>query len=199
MAAIVQDARLFRTRVHHAGMDTLTLGPEHGTLSLHTGVEGRAAKMGHNLTIALTEWSAEATFEGEAPTGVQLRAPLASMQVVRGEGGIKPVSDKDKQTIRENALSTLKAAQHPDVSFASTSVRVTAGGFALDGELAIAGATRPVTVEVAVADNGEKWTVTGEATVVQSEHGVKPYSGMMGGLKVRDRVDVRVEASVPKT
>jgi polyisoprenoid-binding protein YceI len=179
-------------------MDTLTLGPQHGTLTLHTGVEGKAAKMGHNLTIELSDWSAEVGFDGDAPSTARLRAGLASFQVVKGEGGVKPVSDKDKQSIRDNALSTLKAAQHPDVTFSSTSIRSVPGGYALDGDLSIAGTTRPTTVEVAVADAGDRWTVTGGAPVVQTEYGVKPYSAMMGGLKVRDRVDVRLEAAVPK-
>ena len=180
------------------GMDTLTLGPHSGTLTLHTGVEGKAAKMGHNLTIELGDWSAEASLDGDVPTAVRLRAGLASLRVVRGEGGMKPVSDKDKASIRENALSTLQASAHPDVTFVSTSIRPAAGGYALDGELSIAGTSRPATVEVVVADGGDHWTVTGGAPVVQTEYGVKPYSTMMGGLKVRDRVDVRLEASVPK-
>ncbi len=179
-------------------MDALTLGPQHGTLTLHTGVEGKAAKMGHNLTIEVTDWSAELSFDGDAPSTARLRAGLASLHVVKGEGGVKPVSDKDKQSIRDNALATLKAAQHPDVTFSSTSIRTTPGGYALDGNLSIAGTTRPATVEVSVTDSGERWTVTGGAPVVQSEYGVKPYSAMMGGLKVRDRVDVRLEAAVPK-
>jgi polyisoprenoid-binding protein YceI len=179
-------------------MDALTLGPQHGTLTLHTGVEGKAAKMGHKLTIELTDWSAEVSFDGDTPSAARLRAGLASFHVVKGEGGVKPVSDKDKQSIRDNALSTLKAAQHPDVTFSSTSIRTTPGGYALEGELAIAGTSRSATVEVSVTDAGDRWSLTGGAPVVQTEYGVKPYSAMMGGLKVRDRVDVRLEAEVPK-
>ena len=178
---------------------TLDLGPQSGTLTLHTGVEGKAAKMGHNLTIAIDDWSAQASFDGDIPTAVRLRAGLASLHVVQGEGGLKPVSDKDAQSIRDNALGTLKATSHPDVTFASTAVRAVPGGYALEGELSIAGTTRATTVEVSVADDGDHWTVTGGAPVVQSEYGVKPYSTMMGALRVRDRVDVRVEASVPKS
>jgi polyisoprenoid-binding protein YceI len=180
-------------------MDTVSLDPQCGTLTLHTGVEGKAAKMGHNLTIELRDWSAEATFDGDVPATVRLRAGLASLQVVKGEGGVKPVSDKDKASIRDNALSTLKASAHPDVTFSSTSVRPTAGGYAVDGELSIAGTTGAATVELSVVDAGDHWTVTGGAPVVQSEYGVKPYSAMMGGLRVADRVEVRVEAAVPKT
>jgi hypothetical protein len=31
---------------------------------------------------------------------------------------------------------------------------------------------------------------------VQSDFGIKPYSAFLGSLKVRDRVDVRIETSL---
>jgi hypothetical protein len=33
--------------------------------------------------------------------------------------------------------------------------------------------------------------------VIQSSHGIKPYTGFFGALKVRDAVDFEVEAEVP--
>jgi hypothetical protein len=33
--------------------------------------------------------------------------------------------------------------------------------------------------------------------VVQSDHGIKPYSAFLGALKVRDAVDIEAEAQVP--
>lgn len=179
-------------------MDTLTLGPASGTLTLHTGVEGRAARLGHDLTIAVSDWSAQVTFDGDVPAAVRLRAGLASLHVVKAEGGVKPVSEKDRQAIRDNALSALRAATHQEVTFCSTSVRAVPGGFAVDGDLSIAGATRQTSVELSVADDVAHWTVTGGAPVVQSAYGVAPHSAMMGALKVRDRVDVRIEATIEK-
>ena len=40
-------------------METLRTGPDDGTLRLHTGVEGKAARLGHDLVLALDDWSAE--------------------------------------------------------------------------------------------------------------------------------------------
>jgi len=35
--------------------------------------------------------------------------------------------------------------------------------------------------------------------VVQTSFGVKPYSGLMGGLKVKDAVEVRLSAVFPES
>ena len=179
-------------------MDSLAIGPATGTLTLHTGVEGKAAKMGHALTIGLSDWAAEVTLEQGAPTSVTLRAGLASFEVQRGEGGVKPLSDKDKRTIRDSALNSLSADKHPDVTFASTAVQPRDGGWSIDGQLTVAGVPRPARIDVDLADAGDLVSLSALVPVVQTEHGVKPYSAMMGALKLRDRVDVRVAATVPR-
>lgn len=103
-------------------MDTMTIGPEHGDLTLHTGVEGRAAKAGHNLTIRLADWSGTATFDGDEPSSLSFRTALSSLEVVSGEGGVKALSDKDKRTIKDSALESLSAKRHPEVTFESSKV-----------------------------------------------------------------------------
>ncbi len=177
-------------------MTTLTLGPAEGSLTLHTGAEGRAAKAGHALTIAMTVWSAEVTFDGARPTGVSFRTALASMDVVKGEGGLKPLSDKDKRTVRDSALETLHAAEHPEITFSSSQVTDRAGGYTVEGQLCIGGSARPLIIEVGVVREGGRATVEAVVPVVQTEFGIKPYTGLMGGLRVRDRVDVRLTATV---
>lgn len=179
-------------------MDTLRLDGGHGTLTLHTGVEGRAAKMGHRLTIAIRDWQATAAFTGAQPSSAQLRAELGSFEVIHGEGGVKPLSDKDRAIIRDNALETLKAAQHGQAVFTSDHIEPTASGWTLTGQLSIAGATRLTTIQVEVEDVGAGWQLRVATPVVQSEHSIKPYSAMMGGLKVSDRVEVRLDATVAK-
>jgi len=39
--------------------------------------------------------------------------------------------------------------------------------------------------------------VTGTVALTQSEWGIKPYRGLMGALKVRDSVEVVLDARVP--
>ena len=179
-------------------MTSLTAGPADGTLTLHTGVEGRAAKLGHALTIALSDWSATAELDGEALTSVEVVATLSSLSVASGTGGVKPLSDKDKASIRDNALETLKVGAHPTVRVTSTSVTPTASGYDVAVQVSVAGVDRPAVLAVTVAPEQGLVRVNGITGIVQTEHGLSPYSAMMGGLKVSDLVEVRLDVTVAR-
>ena len=179
-------------------MTTLTAGPTDGTLTLHTGVEGRAAKLGHALTLGLADWTATAQLDRDTLTGMELTAVLASLTVDSGEGGVKPLSDKDRRSIRDNALETLKAPKHPEVRVTSTTVTATASGYDVAVQVSIAGVVRPAVLQVTTTPDGDRVRVSGTTGIVQTEHGLAPYSAMMGGLKVTDRVEVRLDATVSR-
>ena len=177
-------------------METMTIGPDDGTLTLHTGVEGRAAKAGHALTIAMNDWSVTASFDGPDPTELSLRTGLSSMEIVSGQGGVKALTDKDKVTIKESALDSLSADKHPEVTFESRSITAKGDGYAVDGALSVAGKTSACTVDMTVQRSGGTATVEAVVPIVQTDYGIKPYSGLMGGLKVKDLVEVQISAKV---
>lgn len=179
-------------------MDLLTLGPSHGQLRLHTGVEGKAARMGHALVLVLDAWTAEAELSDGVPQAARLTAELAGLRVESGRGGAKPLSDKDRESIRRNALGALKADRHPTVEFASTSVAAVPGGWSLTGTLAIAGEVRDVQVEVRAAEDAAGWALAARVPVRQTAYGVTPYSTMMGALRLVDEVEVAFDATVPR-
>ena len=166
----------------------MDLGPHDGTLTLHTGRSGVASKVGHDLTLTVTRW----TVTGDPAKLITLTAELGSLVVSKGDGGLKPLSDKDKATILGHAASTLKAADHPLVT------AIIAGPVAVGtatAEVSIAGRSQQVPITVATeGDNPARVVVT--ATVVQTAFGIKPYSGLLGTLKVADPVGVRFEATV---
>jgi hypothetical protein len=39
--------------------------------------------------------------------------------------------------------------------------------------------------------------LTGSMTIVQSQFGIKPFSAMMGALKVKDEVEINLEVALP--
>jgi polyisoprenoid-binding protein YceI len=79
------------------------------------------------------------------------------------------------------------------IVFRSSAVRVPdgPGALAVDGELTLAGSTRPVSAQLDVGDDGR---ISGTITLTQSAWGIKPYRGLMGALKVRDDVEIVVDA-----
>lgn len=179
-------------------MDTLRLGPDDGTLHLNTGVEGKAARLGHALLLAVPDWSAEAVLVDGVPTSATLRAGLASLEVVSGTGGAKPLTDKDRRTIRTNALDALRADTHRDVVFEAAQARAVPGGLSVDGTLSIAGRTMSVTLEVKVAETPDGWLLAARSTVRQTDFDVKPYSTMLGALRLQDAVEVVFHATVTR-
>jgi polyisoprenoid-binding protein YceI len=173
----------------------LTVGPSHGDLLLRTGVEGKAARLGHRLTLVVRDWEATVLLDGEVPTSVALTAALASLEVVKGEGGAKPLSDRDKRSILEGAAKTLGTDKHPALDLVSTAIDP---GYVVHGDVTLHGATGPVQLAVAVVQEGTSWRITGTTALRQSEFGIKAFSQMLGALQVSDEVAVSLEVLVPK-
>jgi polyisoprenoid-binding protein YceI len=171
------------------------LGPGHGTLYVRTKRTGAAAKAGHDLLIHVTAW--EATLEvGDDPadTSIALDADAASLRVQEGTGGLQSLGDDDKANIHTTIDDEVLKGQA--ITFRSTAVTGGDARLSVQGELTLAGTTRPLTFELAVADDGRLSAV---AVVKQTDWGMKPYSALFGALKVADEVRVEIDAGLPQS
>lgn len=178
-------------------MTTWELDSSDGELRLTTGVAGPAAKMGHRLTIAM-DWRATVGWDGDRPSSVELTVDVNSLDVLGGEGGVTGLSGPEKALARVNALKTLDAKRFPRIVFRSSSIEPTDHGYLVHGTLDIHGRSRDRAVEVEVDDLGERWQMACSAPVSHADHGIKPYSMMMGAMKVADEVVVSFTAQHPK-
>jgi polyisoprenoid-binding protein YceI len=169
-----------------------------GELQILTGVAGPAAKMGHRLTIAMASWRADVRWRGKQPVAAELVVDVDSLQVVKGEGGVTPLTGPEKGVVRSNALKALDAKKYPQITFSAEDITKTAAGYRLVGTVEIHGRSRPQTVELAVEDSGGVWVMSAEVPVVQTQFGVKPYSLFVGSLKVVDEVTLTFTARHPK-
>ena len=159
------------------------VGPADATLTVKTFREGVAAKAGHDLIIVVGRWSAKIGDDG----AVELSADPRTLEIREGLRGAKPLSDRDRREILKNIEQKVLGTQ--PIEFRSTLVE----GDAVEGELTIAGTTRPVAFRLE-RDGGR---VRATVPVVQSRWGIKPYRGLMGALKVRDDVEVVLDAPAP--
>jgi polyisoprenoid-binding protein YceI len=175
-----------------------TLTASEGELQILTGVAGPAAKMGHRLTIAMASWRADVQWRGKQPTAAELVVDVDSLQVVKGEGGVTPLTGPEKGVVRSNALKALEVKKFPQITFTATDITKAIGGYRLDGTVNIHGTSRPQTVDLAVEDTGGVWVLTASAPVLQTQFGIKPYSLFVGSLKVADEVNIRFTARYPK-
>jgi polyisoprenoid-binding protein YceI len=167
-----------------------TLNPDDGELLVHTTVAGRAAKMGHRLTIAMKRWQATVQWSGGEPVSAQLTVDVDSLEVLRGDGGLTPLSGPEKILVRSNALRQLGAGRFPQICFDADAIEQSQDGYRLAGTLQIRGNTRDQVIDLRTEDLGDAWRLSTQAIVRQSEFGVKPYSLVMGSLKVADDVTV---------
>lgn len=170
---------------------TYQLGPDRGSLTVKTYREGVAAKVGHDLVIEVTRWEAGLEVGEADAASVWLTADSRSLAVREGVRGVKPLTDKDRGDIAKTIEEKVLRGQ--PIEFRSNAVRMPDGGgrIAVDGELTMAGSSRPVSVQLDTDADGQ---VRGAVTLTQSAWGIKPYRGLMGALKVRDDVELVFEA-----
>lgn len=172
---------------------THNIGPQDGKVLVNVYKDGVAAKMGHDLTLEASSWSGKADINPDDPSSssVSVNIDAGSLEVIEGKGGAKPLSESDKKDIKKNIEKSLGRG---DISFESTGVSGTAPRISVKGDLTISGQSKPVTLDLNVDDSGH---ATGKVSFAQTQFGIKPFSAMLGALKVKDGVDVSLDIQLP--
>lgn len=174
---------------------TYELGPQDARLTVHTQKAGAAAKAGHNLTIEVTSWNGTLDIgDDPAATKIELRADSRSLVVRDGSGGITPLGDAERSSIKQSIdEDVLKGGV---IEFHSSAVEPSANGGTLrvSGELDLLGNERPIAFELRLGEDG---ALEGSARLQQTDFGIKPYSALFGTLKVVDEIEVRVDGRLP--
>jgi polyisoprenoid-binding protein YceI len=175
------------------------IGPDDGSLLIRTGREGAAARMGHDLTLEATRWTATVTVNVEQPLRSKVVATVdaASLEVREASGGPVGLSDGQRAEIEETVRTkVLLSHRHPRITFRSTAVHVEGRRTSVIGALTIRRHTRPATLALRVATARTPRIVAATA-VVQTEFGIAPYSALLGALRVKDVVGVTIDVRLP--
>jgi polyisoprenoid-binding protein YceI len=125
---------------------------------------------------------------------VSLEVDASSLRVREGSGGVKGLSGPEKAQV-DKAIDR-KVLRGRPISFRSVSVRPGGPGGALvvSGELTLGGQTRPLRAYVDLHGHG---SASATVMVRQTDWGMKPYSTMLGALRVRDEVEVVIHTRLP--
>jgi polyisoprenoid-binding protein YceI len=167
------------------------------TCHVFTFKEGVLSAVAHDLRLRVERFSI--TIDEAAGT-VEARFSAGSLRVdcamKGGREDFDALSDRNKREIEGNiADDVLHARRHPEIVFRSTTLE--GGGVGegdercIEGTLALHGRERPL--RVTARRQAGRWTA--EIELSQPDFGIKPYSAMLGTLKVQPTVRVRV--SVP--
>ena len=175
----------------------LRLGPESGaTCFVFTYKEGLLSAVAHDLKLSVTAFSIELA---DDLSRVEATLDARSLRVVctmhDGHPGAPP-GDRDRASIEKNVVDDVLAARKfPDIRFASSVVRRDAERATVEGALTLHGKTRNLTVQAVVVDG--EWVA--RVRLQQPDFGIRPYSAMLGTLRVRAEVDVEVRLPVYHT
>ena len=161
-----------------------------------TKKEGLLAAIAHDLKIRVTTFSIEVD---EATRRIEARFDARSLRVVTAmqDGVDAPtLSAANKREIEGNIIrEVLEARTYPEVRFVSSVVEEANGAYRVTGKLGLHGHQRQIVVRV--HREGDRYI--GEARIHQPDFGIRPYSAMLGALKVQPDVTVRVAVPAPVT
>jgi polyisoprenoid-binding protein YceI len=168
------------------------VGPGWGTIVLRTTRQGLAAQVGHDLAIEVARWSGTVVVGGDpADSALDITVETGSLRVLEGTGGVTPLSDRDIREIEANAAKVLGADRAPTARFLSGTVTPeNDGGARVAGTLTLRGIDRPLVLRI-IPLGGGRFRATG--SVLQSDYGIKPYSALLGALRLADAVGVEAE------
>jgi polyisoprenoid-binding protein YceI len=154
------------------------------------------AKLAHDLILSPRNWRGTLNVDADNPaaSSATLSIDARSIEILESVGGVMSLSDKDKGKIAKNMEDdVLQVNKFPELTFESTSVSGSAPNFNVAGNMTVRGTTRPVNVALNV--NGTQ--VNARTSISQKDFGIKPFSAMMGAIKLRDDVDFELTVDLP--
>lgn len=157
-----------------------------------TGKAGLFGAFGHAHRVRATEFDGTIVYDSDNAFGSSIEIVLKTASlIVVPEGADEKDAPKVERAMRE---SVLPPDRYPTIEFGSRIVTALADGVQVVGDLTIAERTRPVAVDITIAQRGETLRATGTFSVKQTDFGIKPYSAAGGTIKVADEVTFDFEA-----
>ena len=166
--------------------DSVVYGIDPGSrLVVKTGKAGLVGFAGHTHVIRARAVSGSLVYHpGKSTSYLQLKVPTDSLEVLT-----PPDTAEIRQVTEAMREDVLHVEKYPEMSFAADSLGARSGKMDLQLAVTMHGVTRtvPVTANVTIASDSVR--ATGTFTAMQTEFGIKPYSGgPAGSVKVADRV-----------
>ena len=158
-------------------------GPKDSDVFVYTYKEGLLSAVAHDLELRVTDY----WIDWDSTSGrIEAEFDAGSIRVVRTMSGT--VSEGDKEKIEKNIVSdVLRTKKFPRIRCVAVKAKEPAFGC----ELTLCGTTRSIAVQMRAARSG--WEA--ESLLHQPDFGIKPFTAMLGAIKIKP--DVRVLVRVP--
>src|ERR1700678_67863 len=150
------------------------------TLTIHVGKTGAFSGFGHEHEVSAPIHSGTAD-AGPNPA-VEIHVNTRELRVIDKDG-----PEKDRAQVQATMLGpeVLDSEHYQDIVFKSAAAEAAGPGrWTLRGNLTLHGQTRPITVQVTLKDGH----YTGDATVKQTDFGIKPPG--VSGVRAKDEIKI---------
>jgi hypothetical protein len=159
------------------------------TCRVFTEKDGLLSRLAHDLELAVTRFTVKA--DDDAVEGTFDPRSLRVLHALQDGQPTQALSDWDKRDIEGNLEREVLLSPSP-IHFVSTAItREPEGGAKVAGTLTLNSRSRPVELSV----RREEGRFVTELVLHQLDWGIIPFSSMMGALKIKP--EVRVRLSLP--
>jgi polyisoprenoid-binding protein YceI len=166
------------------------IDPSKSRFTVRAFVGGLFSAFGHDHTIAVRDFSGEASVAPDTlePASLQMTIKSASLAV------IDKVSEKDRKEIEDTMRKeVLDTSNFPEIVFKSTRVSANRSGdgrysVKIWGDLTLHGVTRSGLINAQVTIIGNSLRAVGEFPLRQTDYGIKPVTVAAGTIKVKDEL-----------
>ncbi len=159
------------------------------TCRVFTEKEGLLSRLAHDLELDVRDFSVKV--EGGVVLGTFEPRSLKVLHALRGGRPTSALSDKDKGDIEANVAREVLPSPAP-IRFVSSSVKSGPSGAHVAGSLTLNGQERAIEVDTRIEAN----RLVAEVHLHQPDFGIRPFSAMMGALKIKP--GLRVRLSLPR-
>ncbi len=152
--------------------------------------DGLLSMVAHDLELRVTRLALDVDETARTVVATFDATSLRVLQALR-DGRALPdaLGANDRAQIERSIVGeVLQAARFPEIRFASTAVADAPGGLQVTGTLSLCGREQSFVVPVRL--DGD--VAVAEVTVHQPDFGIRPYSAMLGALRVKPDVTVRL-------
>jgi polyisoprenoid-binding protein YceI len=158
--------------------------------------QGLLSPVAHDLKLRVTAFTIQVSDDYQTLEAVFEAASLRVEAVMRDGQEVQGVlSEKDQRQIEANiARDVLEAQRFPQIRFAAGSIARREGRALIAGTLTLHGYSRLFTVEAGLREGD--WSTT--ARLHQPDFGIRPYSAMLGTLRIQPDVRVQVVLRPPR-
>ena len=161
---------------------------------------GTLAAFGHDHTVEARDFTGDVYLAPTFKDSIfSLTLPVKKFEVDRPEARAAAGADfaskpsaSDIQGTTEHMLGpgTLDADRFPDVTIQSASIAGEEAKAEMMVRITLHGTARDIKVPVAVSEDGDDLTASGDFELRQSEFGITPFSAVGGALQVADTLKV---------